>query len=291
MQRSRGKRAEFTASTNKFELSSTKNAISSSSAHRPGQPPTRPTTINHKTKTGLLPASGPQVAPRNDNGGGGATYLVAGKTVQTGRSEGALNNFGEENLGERLGRNRSAKDKRKRENKETEKVLKRLMSGGQGSSGDKNMKALRSKIKATEEEKKKEKEKEDQGDKGSTSKGKRKARPEKEEEEESKEEEDRKRPFTSESIKRIGYDPTALARAVGLGKDEKKRKDEAIASLKNIEGASKFNPKLKVQSVNVRAPDGYVPGTDKRNTSKIYIAAKEGDGENDVDEEGMIDLD
>jgi minichromosome maintenance protein 10 len=286
MQRSRGKRAEFTASTNPFELSTSKHSISSSSAHRPGQPPTKSTIINHKTRTGLLPASGPQVAPRGDNGGGGATYLVAGKTVQTGRSEGALNNFGDENLGERLGRGRVSKDKRKRENKETEKVLKRLMSVGQGSSGYKNMKAVQAQNKATE----KEKETADQADRRSSSK--RKAREEKEKEEE----EDRKRPFTSESIKKIGYDPTALARAVGLGKDEKKRKDEAIASLKNTEEAYKFNPKLKVQSVNVKAPDGYVPGTDKRNTSKIYFAPPGGNGDDDDDDnddgdEPMIDLD
>lgn len=102
MSRSRGARAEFTASTSSFALTTAKP-----STHRPGFPPPRKGVgINHATKQGLLPASGPQAAPRGtENGGGGATYMVGGgNSVRPDRTDGALNNFGQEMLSEKLGR-------------------------------------------------------------------------------------------------------------------------------------------------------------------------------------------
>ena len=161
-------------------------------------------------KTGLLPASSSHAAPRRDDGGGGATYVVAGATVNT-RSDGGLRHFGDEHLAEKLGRRRAERTKRKRDDKIAEATLSRLLEhdGNTGSTGAKYLAAV---------------------DKGDMGKKKKKTQAS-EKECEGEEEERRKRPFSAEAVKRIGFDPTS--RHVHEGEDKGKRVSASRYRLKS----------------------------------------------------------
>lgn len=153
------------------------------------------------------------------------------------------------------------------EAKEAEEVLSRLVAGGQGTSGAKYLKAI--------------------GNLADKSRGNKKPRRAEEEEEV-----ERKRPFNADSIKKIGYDPSALARAAGLGKDEKKRKEESIALLKAPGEGFRFDPRKKVKVVNVRAPLGVKKVSESSDREGgLDLAMGEFREERDDKDESMIDLD
>jgi minichromosome maintenance protein 10 len=122
------------------------------------------------------------VAPRSqENGGGGATYIIGGGgIVNTNRTDGGLRGLGDEHLGEKLGRRRAEKRKKRDEERETEEALKRLMArdGAAQSTGGKYLTQI-----GVEVGGKKAKKGGDEGD-------------------------GRKRAFSAQAIKRIGFDPT-----------------------------------------------------------------------------------
>ncbi|OCF40221.1 hypothetical protein I317_05978 [Kwoniella heveanensis CBS 569] len=205
IQRGKAGRAEFTASTASFALSS--RPANGAQKGKLG--------FDQRKKTGLLPGGGPQSAPKGiDNGGGGATYVVGGGVVNTGSlSRGGLIGFGNEFLSEKLGRNRAGKRKRQLEEQEAERALEQLLERdgglGGGSTGGKYLAILG-----------KEKAKEVAG--GSAGKTVMPAS-----------QIERKRPFSASAIKRIGFDPTARSGARD-GEDAQRRLD-AIAALKGEE--------------------------------------------------------
>lgn len=219
-----------------------------------------------------MPASGAQSAPRGmDNGGGGATYVVGGNTIRTGsRADGGLSQFGDECLGEKLGRGRAEKRKRRIEAKEAEEMLEKLVSRGQGTMGAKLLQAVDSKNGG-----------------GSTAQGGRVDKRQKGRDGEENTEDGVKRtvrPFSVESIKKIGFDPSSLTRmASSAGKDEKMRKEETIALLKIPGEGFRFDPKKKVKVVNVRAPE--------RALAVQQVHGMQMDDEAGHDEDGMVDLD
>lgn len=180
--RGRTGRAEFASATTSFALS-TRGGFSNRGGGRGGN-------------FGLKARNGAQAAPKAlENGGGGATYIVGGKSVNT-RGEGSRG-FGEEHIGEKFGRGRAGKRKRAVEAAETEKALSALLQkdGAGGSTGGKYLALLRKSnpaISAIGQGKGKEK----QSTAGRM-------------EEEDGESEERKRPFSAGAIKRIGFDPTA----------------------------------------------------------------------------------
>ncbi|WVQ97510.1 hypothetical protein IAU59_004624 [Kwoniella sp. CBS 9459] len=205
IQRGKAGRAEFTASTASFALSS--RPANGAQKGKLGFDP--------RKKTGLLPAAGAQTAPKGlDNGGGGATYVVGGGVVNTGSvSRGGLNGFGDEFLSEKLGRNRAGKRKRQLEEKEAEQALERLLERdgglGGGSTGGKYLAAVE-----------KERVKESSSKSG--------AKPTA-----SSSQIERKRPFPASAIKKLGFDPTARS-GPRDGEDVQRRLD-AIAALKGEE--------------------------------------------------------
>ena len=177
----RSRRAEFASATTSFALS-TRGGFSNRGGGRAGL-------------TGLKPRDGAQSAPRAlENGGGGATYIVGGKTVNT-RKEGS-GGFGDEHISEKLGRGRAGKRKRAVEASETEKALSALLQkdGAGGSTGGKYLAMLRKTNPAIA---------------AVGGKGKGKAASGEGEGGEEGESEERKRPFSAGAIKRIGFDPTA----------------------------------------------------------------------------------
>lgn len=142
------------------------------------------TGFDVRKKTGLLPAGGAAVPPRGlDNGGGGATYVIGGGIVNTHRTEGSLRGLGDEHLSEKLGRRRAEKRKKKDEERETEEALKRLMQrdGAAQSTGGRYLAQIGVDV---------------------GGKGKKGAQAE-------EEEKSRKRAFSAQAIKRIGFDPTS----------------------------------------------------------------------------------
>ncbi|WVF70401.1 hypothetical protein IAT40_005191 [Kwoniella sp. CBS 6097] len=232
IRRGKAGRAEFTASTASFALSS--RPANGLQKGRLGFDP--------RTKTGLLPAAGAQSAPKGlDNGGGGATYVVRGGAVNTGSaSRGGLKGFGNEFLSEKLGRSRAGKRKRQLEEQEAEKALERLLERdgglGGGSTGGKYL-ALLEKEKAKEP--------------GGSSSGKSTMPPS---------QIDRKRPFSASAIKRIGFDPTARS-GQRDGEDVQRRLD-AIAALKGeepgcrLERLSKRHEAERLAIQKAKAPVG-----------------------------------
>ena len=123
------------------------------------------------------------MAPRtHENGGGGATYIIGGGgVVNTNRTDGGLRGLGDEHLGEKLGRRRAEKRKKRDEEKQTEEALKRLMArdGAAQSTGGKYLAQIGVEVGGK-------KAKKGNGD----------------------EVDDRKRAFSAQAIKRIGFDPT-----------------------------------------------------------------------------------
>lgn len=129
-------------------------------------------------KTGLLPRDGPRAAPRGqDNGGGGATYVVGSGVARVGRTDGALAPIGDPDLANKLGRNTAAKRKRRMEEAEAEAALARMFekNGDGTSAGAVYLQALGKNPAAQKE--------------AST-------------------EDKNKRVYSAEAIKRIGFDPT-----------------------------------------------------------------------------------
>jgi minichromosome maintenance protein 10 len=126
-----------------------------------------------RTKTGLLPRNGARPAPAD---GGGATYIVGTGIAHTGLQP--PGSAGGAFLSERMGRGQAAKRKRQ-EAKEAEAALAKILEhGGDNSVGAKYLSSL------------------------GVALGKDKDKDPKEGEPE------RKRVFTAEAIKRIGYDPS-----------------------------------------------------------------------------------
>ena len=187
IQRGRSGRAEFASATSSFALST--RGIGGARG-RGGK-------FDARFKTGLLPRAGAQTAPRGiDNGGGGATYVVGGNTINTNRD--ALRGVGDEYLSERLGRGRADKKKRLRDAAETEKALNALLDreAGNSSAGGKYLAVIR---KA-------------HGELGPGAKGKGKGKGKGDDLAGTGDEEgdvEKKRPFSAGAIKRIGFDPTA----------------------------------------------------------------------------------
>lgn len=236
IQRQKGARAEFTASTSSFQLQSRPNAARGGFGGAGGK-----TGVNHQTKTGLLPANGPQAAPRDiENGGGGVTYVVGGGVIRSGGQEGGLKGWGDEHLGEKLGRSRAEKRKKRMNDKEAEEALSRLVGQKQGVGGQYLAAADRHR-KAQEE-----------AEEALSGRAKRVKRPEKDKVEEGGEEVTRKT-FSADSIKKIGFDPTSLSSNPRyMDQIDKRRKADAIASLKTVR--REFDPNAKVKRANVRAP-------------------------------------
>ena len=229
IQRQKAGRAEFTASTSSFALQSRQSGPSGYGGK---------TGINHQTKTGLLPAAGPQAAPRGaDNGGGGVTYVVGGGVIRSGGGrDGGLKGWGDEHLSEKLGRNRAEKRKKRMSERDAEEALNKLVGRKEGVGGQYLAAAARHR------------EKQDEANGLSARKAKRKSQVEEEEEEEMT-----KKAFSVESIKKIGFDPTNSSSTPRFsGSEEKKRKADAVASLKTMR--REFDPDAKVKRVNVRAP-------------------------------------
>lgn len=191
VQRGKSGRAEFTARSalpaasypNQADILSTSSFALTTRPGPAGHSSGRQSKYDPRKKTGLLPANGAGVVPRSqENGGGGATYIIGGGgVVNTNRTDGGLRGLGDEHLGEKLGRRRAEKRKKRDEEKETEEALKRLMSrdGAAQSTGGKYLTQIGVDVGG----KKAKKASGEDGD-------------------------DRKRAFSAQAIKRIGFDPT-----------------------------------------------------------------------------------
>jgi hypothetical protein len=152
-----------------------------------------------KKKQGLLPASGAGAAPRGqDNGGGGATYVIGGNILNT-RTEGGLRHHGDEHLGEKIGRRGAEKRKKKDEDRAAEESLKRLLGreGIQHSTGGKYLAQLGVEV----------------------GKGKGKG------ERETEEKDEVSRAFSAKRIKAIGFDPT-----IGVGQRRPNDKAKRVST-------------------------------------------------------------
>jgi len=152
-----------------------------------------------KKKQGLLPASGAGAAPRGqDNGGGGATYVIGGNILNT-RTEGGLRHHGDEHLGEKIGRRGAEKRKKKDEDRAAEESLKRLLGreGIQHSTGGKYLAQLGVDV------------------------GKGKGKGDKKGEEK----EEVSRAFSAKRIKAIGFDPT-----IGVGQRRPDDKTKRVST-------------------------------------------------------------
>ncbi|WRT65218.1 uncharacterized protein IL334_002161 [Kwoniella shivajii] len=270
IQRGKSARAEFTASTSSF-------ALSTRSLNGSQNGPKGKLGFDPKRQTGLLPAAGRQAAPKGaENGGGGATYVVGGGVVNTGSvSRGGLKGFGQEYLSEKLGRSRAEKRKRQLEDKEAEKALERLLEreGQSGSTGAKYLSVIEQ-----------EREKSDKKKISISKNGK----SEKNRDNVGIDEMERKRPFGAEAIKRIGFDPTS--RAGNRDSEDVQRRLEAIASLKGEE------PGCRLERLSKRLDDDRKAKRLKAETAKIASKAIPPDNEKgqellEQEEEGMIDLD
>ena len=193
--RGRAGRAEFTASTSGFSLSSHSGAQVSKQDGPGGK-------FNPYRKRGLPPNSGAGTAGPH---GEGATYVVGGKAIHM-RSDGEVKTFGDEHLSEKLGRGRAGKKKRKMEEREAEEALSRLLEkdGGNGTTGAKYLAKLGKKFAPALN--------------GRQSNGSSEA--------EGVLELDRKRPFGVNAVRRIGFDPTAKP---GQRDDEDKSKRVGLA--------------------------------------------------------------
>ncbi|WVR04258.1 hypothetical protein IAU60_001258 [Kwoniella sp. DSM 27419] len=256
--RSKSSRAEFTAGTASFALST--RPASGGVKGKPGFDP--------KRKTGLLPAGGAQPAPRGvDNGGGGATYVIGGGVINTGAaSRGGLKGFGNEFLSEKLGRDRSDKRKRQMEEKEAEAVLAKLLArdgglNGGGSTGGRYLATL-------ERDK-------DKGDRAKGSAGSKEG-PEGQP--------DRKRPFSAAAIKRIGYDPTARA-ARADGEDAQRRLD-AFNAIKGEESGCRLERLAKRLDEEKKAVQRMKQVADAKAAAAAATTSPDPD-----EEEDMVDLD
>ncbi|WVQ83949.1 hypothetical protein IAT38_006094 [Cryptococcus sp. DSM 104549] len=199
----RSKRAEFTASTSSMALMS---------ARAPGSSKDRydPDTYNPKNKTGLLPRHGPRAAPRGvDNGGGGATYIVGGRVLNTGTST-KPSPFTPEYLNEQMGRGPGVKRRRDVECKAVEAEMTKLMERDAGfGGGTTGGKYLTSVCKANE--------KKGAGPmKGSATK--------------SADEQKRKSAFGVDAVRKMGFHP---GRRPGQNNEEDEGKRIAIAALRD----------------------------------------------------------
>ncbi|ORX36122.1 hypothetical protein BD324DRAFT_652025 [Kockovaella imperatae] len=124
--RSRAGRAEFTASTSGFDLTT-----------MPFANARRVQGLNGK-KSGLLPNRGAQTG----QGDAGATYVVGGNAIHT-RSDGGLRSFGNEHLSEKLGRGRAERRKRRLEEQDAEEAISKLLKEDKnGSTGAKYLAKL-----------------------------------------------------------------------------------------------------------------------------------------------------
>ncbi|KAL7421013.1 hypothetical protein Q5752_003897 [Cryptotrichosporon argae] len=169
VQRGRSSRAEFASATTSFALTASSAGSAGVRGRGGGQADVR-------RRNGLLVAkAGAQPAPRGtDNGGGGTTYVVGAGVVRTGAR------FGDEHVGEKMGRARAEKRKRQAEEKEAEESLRRLLQNGHGTTGAKYLAKLGQQVEAARE-----------GTDGDA---------------------DGKRAFSATAIKRIGYDPSSRGR-------------------------------------------------------------------------------
>ncbi|WWC58986.1 uncharacterized protein I303_101532 [Kwoniella dejecticola CBS 10117] len=256
VQRGKSSRAEFTASTSSFALTSRPNNLQSSKGKIGFDP---------KKKTGLLPAAGRQAAPRGqDNGGGGATYVVGGGVINTGSvSRGGLKGYGEEHLSEKLGRNRAEKRKRQMEERHAERALQDLLAreGQSGSTGAKYLSILeKDRLRLQSNKKAKKKDDDDVLL-------------------------EKKRPFGAEAIKRIGFDPTSRTR-IRDDEDVQKRLD-ALSALRGEEPGCRLERLSKRLEEEAKA---------KAKALKEKIKVEKAAEQEQVDdfesgEEDMIDLD
>ncbi|RXK39603.1 hypothetical protein M231_03105 [Tremella mesenterica] len=237
VQRGRAGRAEFTASTSSFALSTNPRLQSSKSTS------SRNTKPDYSKRTGLLPSSGPQAAPRrSDNGGGGTTYVVGGGIVRDAPTEGGLRRFGDEHLSEKLGRGRAEKRKRRIQEKEAEEMLNKMIDGQ--TTGGKYLSVIRtstqgkrnlsdskaggvgrSRVTGAGNSKKRvsegSKSQRERDEKHGSEESRENKEDREKEEEDMEEERERKKPFSAGAIKLIGFDPT---RGNGReGEDLKKR--------------------------------------------------------------------
>jgi hypothetical protein len=138
------------------------------------------------------------VAPRfGADGGGGATYVVGGSVVSLDKTK----RFEQQMIGEQFGRGKLGRDKRKREEQEAEAELQRLLEK-EGSGASMGAKYLRAAAKSAREKEK------------ALGKGKGKAAA-------SDDEDDvldsRKRPFSVEAVRRIGFNPTVRGSSANIG--------------------------------------------------------------------------
>jgi hypothetical protein len=230
-----------------------------------------------KKKTGLLPATGAAPAPRGqDNGGGGATYVVGGGIVNTSRN-GGLRNLGDEHLGEKIGRRRAEKMKKRDEDRDAEEALKRLLSrdGASQSTGGKYLARLGVEV-------------------GNDKKGKKGKGGDVEDDDE----EAGTRTFSAEQVRNIGFDPTL---GVGQRRPEDKAKrvshdsrgitqcmriwlmwqSEILELLKRSDKVAKLGKPAGFGHSSVRAPPKVV-----QSASIPSLAAPK-----PIDDEDMIDLD
>jgi minichromosome maintenance protein 10 len=154
--------------------------------------------------------------------------------VRTGgreRTPGGFKGFGEEHVGEKLGRGRAERKKRQREEREAEEALRRMVD--KGSTGGKYLAVI---------------ERHRAKDAAGDDKGGIKDRKGGEDEREV----ESKRPFSADTIKRIGFDPTRIA-----GRENeagKRRKAESIAILK--EPGRGFEGTKRVKRGSMRTPSG-----------------------------------
>ncbi|KAK8846571.1 hypothetical protein IAR55_005657 [Kwoniella newhampshirensis] len=261
IQRGKGGRAEFTASTASFALSS--RPANGAANGKLGYDP--------KRKTGLLPSSGPQAAPRGiSNGGGGATYVIGRGVINTGSASlGGLKGFGNEHLSEKLGRHRAGKRKRQLEEKEAERALERLLEADGGSTGGKYLAMVeKDKVKGRAE----------------LAKVKNKGLTDGEEMvvEGQMQGEEKKRPFNALAIRRIGFDPTA--RAGQRDGEDTQRRLEAISALRGQ------SPGCRLERLSKKLEEEKQAQATSKKVKVTLSLAGPGNLEEE-DEEGMIDLD
>lgn len=205
--------------------------------------------------------------------------MVGGGVIRSdGFRDGGLNGWGDEHLSEKLGRGRAEKRRKRLSEKESEEALNRLVGRKEGVGGQYLEAAARHRQSQEQRD----------GSDASKAKGGGKGKSKGGSgadvglgQEDSKDDNARKA-FSADSIKKIGFDPTNLSSNPRYAdQNDKKRKAEAVASLKTVR--KEFDPDAKVKRANVRAPPGA--------TSAVSAASRAAPEQSDAGAEGdMIDL-
>jgi minichromosome maintenance protein 10 len=141
-----------------------------------------------------LPKNNVHVVPQpGSDGGGGATYIVGGNVVSTDKAK----RFEQEMIAEKFGRGKQGREKRKREEQEAERELQKLLEQDSGGSsmGAKYLREAQRSAKGKE--------------RAASGQGKASEEPETAD--------DRKRPFSIEAVRRIGFNPTVKGSAANVG--------------------------------------------------------------------------